>query len=341
MVTAGRTLLAWEEVPARVAQLLPEAVSIKLAHLKAADAANILVNSFATWAPNSNTVCVYTLGQPTKTACDTYAAQFPTYTCTFKAIAQPDWTTEILVKQAGISGIAPTFDFAQKALGGPTPLTNAIVSGLAAGGVGYGAGMLAENLFPERYIERGKLRRTLGLLGLAGGAGLGAHNASINGRATGKGFWRGWLVPNDAIERAQAATKTAADFFPGENPMVPGSSGLFVPSVPVQQFNNAVWNDARKGMYNGFDQHTPPAFAAATTGLMTGLSTGLQSPIIRPSDVINGIASAGVGLATATTAGKVLSALAGLTPEGQSKLQDMGLWGGMMHAIVPSIFGLR
>jgi hypothetical protein len=57
--------------------------------------------------------------------------------------------------------------------------------------------------------------------------------------------------------------------------MVPGSSGLFVPSVPVQQFNNAVWNDARKGMYNGYDQHTPPAFAAATTGLMTGLSTGL------------------------------------------------------------------
>jgi hypothetical protein len=40
-------------------------------------------------------------------------------------------------------------------------------------------------------------------------------------------------------------------------------------------------------------------------------------------------------------AGKALSALAGLTPEGQNKLQDMGLWGGMMHAIVPSIFGRR
>jgi hypothetical protein len=34
-----------------------------------------------------------------------------------------------------------------------------------------------------------------------------------------------------------------------------------------------------------------------------------------------------------------LSALAGLTPAGQEKLQDMGLWGGMMHAIVPSMFG--
>jgi hypothetical protein len=136
--------------------LLPEALSIKLAHLKAADEANLLVNSFATWAPETGTICVYTRGQPTKEACDQYAKHFPTYTCTFKAVEQPDWSTEILVKKAGIAGIAPAFDFAQKALGGPNPLTTAIVSGLAAGGLGYGAGTIAENLFPERYIERGK-----------------------------------------------------------------------------------------------------------------------------------------------------------------------------------------
>jgi hypothetical protein len=88
-----------------------------------------------------------------------------------------------------------------------------------------------------------------------------------------------------------------------------------------------------------FQTYTPPQFAAATTGLMTGISTNMQSPIIRPIDVINGIASAGVGLATAHVAGRALSALAGLTPEGQNKLQEMGLWGGMMHAMVPSLFG--
>ena len=72
---------------------------------------------------------------------------------------------------------------------------------------------------------------------------------------------------------------------------------------------------------------------------MTGISQAQRSPIIRPIDVIHGIASAGVGLATATVAGKALSALAGLTPAGQARLQDIGLWGGMMHAIVPSMFG--
>jgi hypothetical protein len=117
--------------------------------------------------------------------------------------------------------------------------------------------------------------------------------------------------------------------------------GLNTPSIPVHQFNQAVWRDTQKGMSNGFATHTPPAYAAATTGLMTGLSAGSRSPIISPMDVIHGIASAGVGLATANIAGRTLSALAGLTPEGQNKLQDMGLWGGMMHAIVPPMMGFR
>jgi hypothetical protein len=265
----------------------------------------------------------------------------------------PDWDSEILLKSAIFAGIGPAvskaigmipgprgmFDSAQKALGGPTPLTNALVTGLAAGGLGYGAGMLAENLFPERYLERGKLRRTLGLLGAGAGLGFGAMNARTNARHFNTNFWRGWTIPNNIIETTAARQKSAE--YPEFNPAVPGNSGIFAPSVPIQQFNNAVWNDARKGFYNGFDTHTPPAYTAATSGLMTGLSTGLQSPIIRPVDVINGIASAGVGLATATVAGRTLSALAGLTPMAQEKLQDMGMWGGMMHAIVPSILGLR
>mgnify|MGYP006275586449 CR=1 FL=1 len=114
---------------------------------------------------------------------------------------------------------------------------------------------------------------------------------------------------------------------------------MFVANVSVPQFNQAAWQDVNMGMHRGFQTHTPPQFAAATTGLMSGISSNMNSPIIRPIDVVRGIASAGVGLATATVAGKALSALAGLTPEGQNKLQEMGLWGGMMHAIVPSLFG--
>lgn len=346
-------LAAWETVPDRVARLLPEAARLKLAHIVAAEKANILANSFATWQPAEKIVNIYYCGELSKQARDTYRQHLAEHTCTFEPMRTPDWDAEILIKRAIFSRIGnavghavsqlpspqTAFDYTQKALGGPTPLSNAIVTSLIAGGLGYGAGTIAENLFPERYLERGKLRRTLGLLGAAGGIGFGAMNANTNARHFGVPFSRGWTIPNDIIERTAARQQKKADF--GENPAVPGNSGLFAPSIPIQQFNNAVWNDARKGFYNGFQTHTPPAYAAATTGLMTGLGTGLQSPIIRPADVINGIASAGVGLATATSAGKALSALAGLTPMAQEKLQDMGLWGGVMHAIVPSMLGLR
>jgi hypothetical protein len=116
---------------------------------------------------------------------------------------------------------------------------------------------------------------------------------------------------------------------------------MLSPSIYVPQFNNAVWNDARRGNMFGYSQHTPPAYAAATAGLMSGISTMNRSPIIRPIDVVRGIASAGVGLATANVVGKTLSALAGLSPAGQNKLQEIGLWGGVMHAIVPPLFGVR
>jgi hypothetical protein len=276
--------------------------------------------------------------------------------------AAPSIEREILVKKAGIPILTPFVDYTQKALGGPTPLTNALVGGLVAGGLGYGVGALAENLFPERYVERGKFRRTLGTLGLLGGAGFGTMNAYTNARANipQQEFWkapvantmRGFMMRNDAPPKQmnywpQAnQSSVAPDVMSSVGKVAVfgssgWSSGLNTPAIPVHQFNQAVWRDTQMGMTNGFDNHTPPAYAAATTGLMNGLSAGTRSPIISPMDVIHGIASAGVGLATANIAGRALSALAGLTPEGQNKLQDMGLWGGMMHAIVPPMLGIR
>jgi hypothetical protein len=363
----------------------------------------------------------------------------------------PDIEKEIIIKKAAIPGLSHVWDFGNKALGGPTPLSNAIVSGLMLGGMGYGAGTLAENLFPEKYVTRGKLRRNLGLLGLGAGAGFGAMNAYANGQRTGKGFLSGLVTRNDSdvskytpesrlaargvqlgLSKQPGATagstnpyeinpkdmsvrnvnyarngrigseihvggikaysldgapinltpeqKTHIDMVrrhwinSGSADPLYGINGfdriepttqksgslalikesfeqfpsqlrtpeLFSPVINVPQFNQAAWGDVQRGMYtNNFQQFTPPQYAAATTGLMTGISTAKNSPIIRPVDVIRGIASAGVGLATANIAGRALSALAGLTPAGQEKLQDMGLWGGMMHAIVPTMFGNR
>lgn len=366
---ANFTLQDWRDVPNRVAELIPTAAQLKCAHVEAAKNAGFLSNSFATWDPNANTLNVYVWGAVAKHAADNYTTQIELVRPVFKDAAEhvPDIASEILIKKAGIPVLAPAVDFTQKALGGPNPLTNTLVGSLLAGGLGYGAGTLIENLFPERYLERGRLRKNLGMLGVLGGAGFGAMNAYSNARANMSGeefykapfrnFMRGYLMRNDVDPQKpmqpltvntlndttrrrsimdEPTAKFAANFGSGFN-----SSGLYTPMIPVQQFNQSVWQDTQRGMTNGFQQHTPPAFAAATTGMLSGLSAGTQSPIIRPIDVINGIASAGVGLATAHVAGRALSALAGLTPAGQEKLQDLGLFGGMMHAIAPTILGMR
>jgi len=344
----------WQAVPTRVAELLPRAIEIGHAYAKIASATGDLAGSFATWDVDEDVLICY---RPNAKRTVKFA-HFDNNQC-FRVRdinEQPDIEKEIIIKKAAVPGLSHVWDFSNKALLGPTPLSNAIVSSLMLGGLGYGAGALAENLFPERYVARGKLRRNLGLLGAGAGLGLGAMNAHANGQRTGKGFWSGLITRNDsdvskhtpeyrlaardAQQKNDAAERIKRSFqnFPSQL----RQPSIFAPIVNVPQFNQAAWGDVQRGMAtNNFQNYTPPQFAAATTGLMTGISAAQNSPIIRPVDVIRGIASAGVGLATANVAGRALSALAGLTPAGQEKLQDMGLWGGMMHAIVPSMFGQR
>lgn len=331
------TLEQWKKVPEVVADLVPQAIRLRHAYEKIAEQTGDLAGTLATWDTANNTLVFYRpdirpskLGHLKEGQC-----------CILRDIrrAQPDWNQEILIKKATIPVVSQTFDFMNNALGGPTPLSNGIVSGLMLGGLGYGAGALAENLFPERYVQRGVLRRNLALAGLAGGAGLAANNAYATSRKMRQGFWKSMVTPNN----------TSVPLLPGEEkvgflnniggqfPNDPGA--LFAPTISVPQFNQTTWNDVQAGMYTGNQRFTPPAYGAAATGLMSGISAAQNSPIIRPIDVINGIASAGVGLATAHIAGRALSALAGLTPAGQEKLQDMGLWGGMMHAVIPTIYG--
>lgn len=321
------TVQEWKSVPDIVAELLPQAIRLRTAYEKIAAQTGDLAGSLATWDTAENVLVLY---RPNPKRLSKLAVDNGRCVILRSCETPPDWDREILIKAAAIPGISHAFEFGHKMLGGPTPLSNAIVSGAMLGGLGYGAGALAENLFPARYLERGRLRRTLGLMGVGAGGLLGANNAyAISRTRPDIGFGRAWITPNSTPIDAPQEKTGFAQF---------NQPSLFAPTVSVPQFNQAAWQDVQRGMYNGGSQFTPPAYAAAATGLMTGISTAQRSPIIRPVDVIRGIASAGVGLATANIAGRALSAMAGLTPLGQQKLQDMGLWGGMMHAIVPAMF---
>lgn len=345
MATAP-TIYEWQAVPERIAALLPPAVQLKAAHEQTALKYGLLATTVATWEPDVGLVTLYAPASTTKQASDNYIAAmrdagYSSAVVTYGP-AVPDPAEEIIVKVGSmIPGLSTVWNTGNKLLGGPTPLSNGLMTGLLAGGLGYGAGALAEQVFPERYLERGKLRRTLGLMGALSGVGLAGLNSYANAKALRTSMLRGLLTNNKTpVTYPYEEEMMKKSFSPlGGQTGAFSNEPMFAPTVSVPQFNSAAWQDVNMGMYRGFQNHTPPQFAAAATGLMSGISTNMQSPIIRPVDVINGIASAGVGLATATVAGKALSALAGLTPAGQAKLQDMGLWGGMMHAIVPSLFG--
>lgn len=247
-------------------------------------------------------------------------AEVPTYVRTI--LASP------FVKRAdgGVPGLAHAADVlgwragdVNAMWGGPRPLSNLIIgSGLGAGG-GYLAGRLAEHFLPSKYFDPQAVRRRGMILGAALGAAVPAYQSLDAVRATGD---TGALVETypptpDRLKAAQ--DKEAQD--------------MFAPVIPVDQFNLMVMNDPR----------TPWRYRAATAGLIEAADAirGTPDRFVSPFDIARIAAGAGVGLMSGVVAGKALGLLAGLTPQTQQKIQDLGLWAGVIQSVVPKVLGLR
>lgn len=335
-----KTFSEWQRVPDLVASLVPLAFSVKVAHDKAAVASELLLISSASWKPGTFEVTVHVDEIPTDKQQYQYkkamAADAIVKFC--KEPANP--ATSILVKCAKyLPSFGQVWDGANSAVGGPTPLSNAIVSGLMLGGLGYGAGSLAEQIVPERFVNPGSLRNSLGIMGLLAGAGIGAVNAGETAKQLDINYLPAWVTSNNTVIPPKYIDKTVekkSNFFGF------GNTNMAKPYIPVDAFNRATWADASKNYdQSSFINHTHPQIAAATTGIMSGIKAQTGSNIISPGTVIRGLASAGVGLGVATLAGKTIGALAGLTPVAQEKIQDIGLWGGMLHSVIPPVLGWR
>lgn len=330
-------MAAWQQVPALVSALLPAARTVKLANDRAIDAAGLLPASAVSWAPGTRQVTVHTDEAPTARQITIYRQKLGRdYSVEFSEELPTADSAVVIKRAAWFPRTGQAWEYSNKAFGGPSPLSNAIVSGLLLGGLGYGAGTLAEQVFPDTFLERGRLRKPLAIIGALGGLGIGAANAGATYRALpDNGYWRAWVTKNDTP--VPPPVKQGSDFTFGGN-FTP--TGINAPYIPVDAFNRATWADASKNYdQSSFVNHTSPQVAAATTGILSGIKQQTGSSIISPSTVIKGLASAGVGLATATLAGKTIGALAGLSPVAQESVQNMGLWGGMLHAVIPPALG--
>jgi hypothetical protein len=301
----------------------------------------------------------------------------------------PDWIR--VKKAAALEYLNKPFQMAGALTGGPSPMTNAIVGGLLAGGAGYAGGAIAEQLLPRRYVERGRLRKVLGLLGLGLGTLPGLWEGSVNSlnsNQAGKPLgWRTAITPTNNVPlnphtQFQSNLLRGGHYKGGEAidwdtldaelegcPLAPefflkaaagfaaslGPADYNLRSVPMDAFNQAIWNDVSKGISarnnpygtkdpwgdNSQSLHTPPPLGAATAGLVAGIGAQYGNPsLLSPQHFISGLAAAGVDLVTARLAGGVLGVLGGLTPAAQEQLQNAGLWSGLIRGVASSVLGV-
>jgi len=254
-----------------------------------------------------------------------------------------------LRKQAQEESFKPTtgrpvmdaFRSVGRAMGGPNPLTSTLTGGALGAALGYGGGWLLQKLFPEKYVEDGPLARNLAIVG---GLGLGGASGLFHGlpayksrRDLGQGFWGslGGAALDDtiypALKRAQDEFNVELntdDLF--EKLAYAPVAGAFVPNIPVNGFNQAVWRDP----------YLTPHEQAATTGLTAAAS--LQrggSSLVSPFDVGKIAVGMGSGAVSGMLVGKALGALAGLTPVAQEGIQNAGIFAGLIRSIVPKAFG--
>jgi hypothetical protein len=106
---------------------------------------------------------------------------------------------------------------------------------------------------------------------------------------------------------------------------------IFDPIIERDRFNAAIMQDI----------NTPMQLRAATAGLVEAAGAVRGSDWISPFDVAKISVGAGAGLVSGLIAGKALGLLAGLTPYGQEKVQQLGMWSNVLSSVVPRALGLN
>jgi hypothetical protein len=202
-------------------------------------------------------------------------------------------------------------------IAGPSPLAALLASGVLGAGVGYGVGSIAESVLPRRHFERGTLSRNAALLG----AGIAASPSLL------------WALTNYQADPQHAGTiRSLLSSWPhgqavGLDKTAAIDQGLFasatLPTIPKDEFNRVVWQDNR----------TPLAIRAATSGLVDAAADVSNRDVLSPLDIARVTAT---GAVNGLIVGKTLGALAGLRPEAQNSLQQVGIWGSVLSAVVPN-----
>jgi len=130
----------------------------------------------------------------------------------------------------------------------PNPLVSTLAGSALGAGLGYGGGWLAEKLLPKSVLQRGRLRRTLALLGGLGGAAPGAIwgvQQMMHGPGEGLSAWLTSPFDDNELKHIASTWKEPKSSDSGVAKYANQAGGIFTERIPVDQFNRVIWNDLR------------------------------------------------------------------------------------------------
>lgn len=233
----------------------------------------------------------------------------------------------------------------------PGPLASMLVGGMAGAGLGYGAGYLAEKLFPNSWDKR-KVRRNLmlagGLLGAAPGATFGVYNVlnKLPFNST-KHMNAGYTYPKrpvpqprrldvsqwtDKLQQIMPEIKESYD----KAALLDGTGLFGGPMIDVNELNQVIWKDPRVA------RPLSPVQQAAMTGLVSGaanLPGKTDTRFVTPMDIGRVTAGMGTGYLSGSLVGKALGIMLGMPAQTQDKMKQTGMWAGAIANMLPIAFG--
>jgi hypothetical protein len=242
-----------------------------------------------------------------------------------RALLEPGWERAVLRTPGHLSMVFPNAISRHLPAAG-SPLTSTLAGGLVGAGLGYSVGALGERMLPEKW-ERGKLRRTLAIMGGLGGAAPGALSGALN-LSNNKSLLdpNPWFVDPVPFKEVKASVKEALFDYAGAMP----------PPLPVQEFTSTIWADPR------VSNALSPQQQAAITGLVQGAAYdgGRRTAFITPMDIGRMTAGMGSGYLSGMLVGKALGALTGMPESTQNRLKQTGMYAGVIANLLPVAFGV-
>ena len=227
----------------------------------------------------------------------------------------------------------------------PGPYTSMLAGGLVGAGLGYGGGALAEQLMPDRW-ERGRLRKTLALVGGLAGAAPGVVYGAIN-KGMGRSFGDNRLladapvIPPQMGKEVQSAvlgdryTAACAHYVADLGSQLKEASEALADggnyNVNIDALGHTLWESGAS-----------PQIAGMTMGAMAAaqqMPGGTDEPgWVTPMQVASLAAHMGVGYVSGALVGEALGLLTGMPEDTQKLLRNTGMYSALAGALIPRLF---